>query len=231
MSTLLINIGNTNSQVSSADLSTLSVVPTLELHSYLVDRVTSLSKLYIASVHRKASNQLKSLNCTVEFLTHKHLSVDFSKVKPETIGADRLANIAAVPVAQKNTLVIDCGTCVTGELVSEASVFEGGFIMPGRALSRQALNSFTSQLPIVDLSTSYQLLGTTTEESIQVGVDSMSALALQSYIDRLKQTFSTLNIILTGGDSAYYAESIEPEVSIDQELTLKGLRSVFIDKS
>ena len=231
MADLLINIGNTNSQVSSVDLSSLITVPTSELYSYLSEEVSASSKLYIASVHKETSSQLSNLNCSLEFLTHENLSVDFSKVDPSTIGADRLANIAAVSSLKKHSLILDCGTCVTAEFVSQPSVFEGGFIMPGRSLSRQALNTFTSQLPITELSTKSKLLGTTTEESIQVGVDTMGALAVQSYIEKMKQRYSGLNIILTGGDAAFYAENLDFEVSIDQELTLKGLRSVFIDKS
>jgi type III pantothenate kinase len=101
--------------------------------------------------------------------------------------------------------------------------------MPGRNLSRKALNSFTSQLPEVPLSDHYILLGKNTQEAIQSGIDTMSGLALQKYTEELVKMYSDLKVVFTGGDAEFYKKFISCKYEEVELMTLKGLRTVFIN--
>ena len=71
---------------------------------------------------------------------------------PETLGTDRLA--AAVAgfhlFPGNNVLVINAGTCLTTDLVSEAGEYLGGTISPGLHMRLKSLHHFTGKLPLVD---------------------------------------------------------------------------------
>ena len=231
MSVFLVNIGNTHTQVCREDLSELQTLKSVDFVEYAQQSFREEDTLYIACVVKKLREPLEQLDLNVEFLNYSHLNINFSRVSPETIGADRLANIAAVVKLKQNILILDCGTCVTAEFISQCGSFDGGFIMPGRSLSRKALNSFTSQLPEVPLSDHYILLGKNTEEAIQSGVDSMSGLAIQKYTEELSKTYEEISVVLTGGDAPFYSKFISSKFNTEELLTLKGLQAVFCNKS
>ena len=230
MATYLVNIGNTNTQICFDDLGGLKNIPSQEFLQFASKEFNQGNKIFVATVVKDFLEELPKIKGEYQFLSYSHLDVDFSKVRADNIGADRLANIAAVSNQNKNVLILDCGTCITGELITSGRVFEGGFIMLGRKLSRKALNSFTSQLPIVPLSEDSDLLGKNTESAIQVGIDTMSGFALQKYVEELRSQYFDLDVVLTGGDADYFSEFISSNFNLEPLLTLKGLRSVFIDK-
>jgi type III pantothenate kinase len=178
------------------------------------------------------NEQLRSLLVhRFTFLTYKDLGyVQFSKAKAETIGGDRLANVAAIQNDGGNRIVIDCGTCITSEILNRDNEFLGGFIMPGRSLQRRALNLYTGQLPEVPLSSNPSMIGCDTPRAIQCGVDHLSVLALNAYLHEIEPLHLELKIYLTGGDASYYASQLERTVDIRPNLTLEGLREVFGSK-
>lgn len=230
MASYLVNIGNTHTQICFDDLSGLKNIPSQDFLQFASKEFKQKDKIFVATVVNDFLEELPKIKGEYQFLSYSHLDINFSKVKADTIGADRLANIAAVSKNKENVLILDCGTCITGELLTSECVFKGGFIMPGRNLSRKALNSFTSQLPIVPLSNKSKVLGKDTEGAIQVGVDTMSGFALQKYVEELNKSYSNLKVVLTGGDADYFSEFISSNFNLQPLLTLKGLRSIFIDK-
>ncbi|MBK6903040.1 MAG: type III pantothenate kinase [Saprospirales bacterium] len=67
------------------------------------------------------------------------------------MGKDRLA--AAVGAWSffpgKTCLVIDAGTCITSDVLSEDGIFKGGNISPGIDMRLKAMHTFTARLPLV----------------------------------------------------------------------------------
>jgi type III pantothenate kinase len=60
--------------------------------------------------------------------------------EPEKLGVDRwLAIVAAYNVAKTDCCVLNCGTTVTFDIVSEAGNHEGGYILPGLQLMKDSL--------------------------------------------------------------------------------------------
>ncbi|MBA3901755.1 MAG: type III pantothenate kinase, partial [Bacteroidetes bacterium] len=68
---------------------------------------------------------------------------------PETLGNDRLSSIAGAYAAYhgQNVLVIDAGTCIKCDFISEAGEYLGGSISPGIQMRYNALHTFTQKLP------------------------------------------------------------------------------------
>jgi type III pantothenate kinase len=73
---------------------------------------------------------------------------------PQTLGKDRLAAAvgATVLFPKKNCLFIDCGTCLTYNIVSAEGAFLGGNITPGVTMRLRAMHEFTARLPLVAIS-------------------------------------------------------------------------------
>ncbi|QDT39634.1 type III pantothenate kinase [Stratiformator vulcanicus] len=96
---------------------------------------------------------------------------------PARTGPDRLFNAVAANVLRpkaKPAIIIDAGTATTIDLVAADGAFEGGAILPGFALSAQALQSYTALLPLVasdDVTDSRpNPLGRNTRDAIRSGL-------------------------------------------------------------
>lgn len=225
MTKIYINIGNTHAVIATADLQILKRCLTADL----LDELQSIKAdaYYCACVVPKMKASLIGHfpERAFFFLEYKDLkNIDFSLVDPSTIGADRLANITAAETLcpKAEVLVVDCGTCVTGEILVNGE-FTGGFIHPGRQLQRKALHDFTGALPEVSLSENLpHAEGHNTEQAILSGVDRISYLGVQSYIIQLRFKYKGLKVIFTGGDANFYSSAVETPVII-ADLTLRGL--------
>lgn len=91
---------------------------------------------------------------------------------PLEVGADRIANAVAVTHLRpgSDALVIDIGTATTFDVITGARDYLGGVIMPGPAISVEALAGKTARLPEVEIQRPESALGRSTVESIQAGV-------------------------------------------------------------
>lgn len=70
--------------------------------------------------------------------------------KPETIGPDRLALVAAAVhfYPGKNNLVIALGSCITYNFVNQYHEFLGGGITPGMDMRFKSMHTNTAKLPL-----------------------------------------------------------------------------------
>ncbi len=80
-------------------------------------------------------------SCTLKIALHT----------PETLGADRLAGIvgASKLFPAKNVLVIDMGTCIKYDFLSQKREYAGGSISPGLNMRLKALHDYTERLPLL----------------------------------------------------------------------------------
>ena len=150
---------------------------------------------------------------------------------PATLGPDRIAAACGAwslhPGA--DTLVVDCGTCITLEFVSADGTYHGGAIMPGLGMNLHALHTFTAKLPLLDIATMQKapILGRSTEECILAGTLGATQMTVAAYMATLKGIAPSLKVVATGGD----AERIIPSESEGHEhvplLTLIGLNEIM----
>ncbi|WP_375436186.1 type III pantothenate kinase [uncultured Hymenobacter sp.] len=152
---------------------------------------------------------------------------------PHTLGADRLA--AAVGAAwrrpNQDTLVVDAGTAIKCDLVQGGHTFRGGSIAPGLQLRFRALHTFTGRLPLVELPTDLKapvpLTGDTTAAAIQSGVLNGAAAEVNGLIDRYREQFPELGVVLAGGDAAFFQPRLKGLIFAIPELVLIGLHRIL----
>jgi len=148
--------------------------------------------------------------------------------KPETIGADRLALAAFAVFFYKgqNNLVIALGSCITYNFINKYNSFNGGSISPGMEMRFKALNYYTAKLPVVKPDWNFPLIGYDTETNILSGVLQGMVCEIDGIIDAYKEKFGKFNVLLTGGDTANFAQHLKNKIFADPYLILKGLYAI-----
>lgn len=126
---------------------------------------------------------------------------------PERVGTDRLlAAAAAVQLKQdgRSAIVVDAGSAITCDYVSESGVYQGGAILAGFEMQWKALSRDTAQLPLVDAtSTSNELtpIGKSTVAAIRGGVGLGIVGAIRELINRISELApDEPQLFFTGGD-------------------------------
>ena len=148
--------------------------------------------------------------------------------KPETIGSDRLA-VAAAAVGfypGKNILAIGLGTCITYNFINKYREFLGGGISPGMDMRFKSLQTLTAKLPLVKENWNFPLIGYDTETNILSGVILGMAKEIDGFIDAYAEKYSNFNVLLTGGNSAYFASHLKKQIFADPNLIFKGLYAI-----
>ncbi|MGB8491257.1 MAG: type III pantothenate kinase [Bacteroidales bacterium] len=146
---------------------------------------------------------------------------------PETLGTDRIAAIAGAfhLFQEKNILVIDAGSAVTYDYLSD-NAFKGGNISPGLSMRFRALHHFTRRLPLVSTTEKVSAPGKNTLEAITAGVINGLIFEINEYIERFNAD-SSCEVIMTGGDSGYLRERIAHIVTYMPDLVLDGLNYIL----
>ncbi len=154
---------------------------------------------------------------------------------PAELGADRLVNaIAAYEKYGGPAIIVDFGTATTFDVVSAKGEYLGGIISPGLGISADALFSRAARLGRVDIKRPPKVIGTTTVTHIQSGLYYGYIGLVDGILARMIAEIGTdLNdpahpkIIATGGLARLIAEDSRYIETIDDMLTLDGLRLVF----
>lgn len=147
---------------------------------------------------------------------------------PETLGYDRIAVAVGANslYPSKNVLIIDAGTAITYDLVTSDSVYLGGAISPGISLRFSALNSHTANLPLLEKTGNYPLIGKSTNECILSGVLNGVIAEIDAYIDNVKNTYP-VETVLTGGDSNFLVDKLKNSIFVNQNLLTIGLNMIL----
>jgi len=155
---------------------------------------------------------------------------------PAELGADRLVNaIAAFERYGGPAIIVDFGTATTFDVVSSKGEYLGGIISPGLGISADALFSMAARLGRVDIKRPPKVIGTTTVTHIQSGlyygyiglVDGILERMIAEMRDDPRNGSQKPKILATGGLARLIAEDSRYISTIDDMLTLDGLRIVF----
>lgn len=150
--------------------------------------------------------------------------------KPETIGADRLALAAAAVHSYPgtNVLVIAMGSCITYNFINKYQQFIGGSISPGKNMRFRAMNEFTAALPPAQSNFYQPLIGYDTITNMQSGVMYGMAAEIEGIIEKYEQKYRNFNVVLTGGDTAYFATQLKYRIFADFNFLFKGLYALSL---
>lgn len=173
---------------------------------------------------------LENLDMKVHKLTHK-TKVPFQNnyATPETLGVDRIALIVAAVTQfpKQNVLVIDAGTCITYDFKTDKEIYLGGGISPGIQLRYKTLNLLTANLPLLEPKMPESYIGDSTETSIHSGVSVGVITEIDGIIERYKEQFEHLTVILTGGDTNFLAKRLKNTIFANSKFLLQGLNNVL----
>lgn len=149
---------------------------------------------------------------------------------PDTLGYDRIASaVGAFTICPgRNVLVIDAGTAITYDIVTDKGEFLGGNISPGLEVRFKALNRFTNRLPHMERPPEKPpLLGITTRGAIQSGVVNGLLFEMDGFIDAFSINHPKLQVVLTGGDAKYFVGKLKSSIFVDLNLNLIGLNRIL----
>ena len=158
-------------------------------------------------------------------LSNSNSKLQLDYPKPETIGADRLADAAgAVSRYGAPVLVMDFGTALTAAVVTSDRVWRGGVIAPGFPLMRDYLFERTAKLPRMKIGSGRApKIGRSTEEAMRFGALVGYRGMVREIVAELKKNFKTdFRLVATGGFAKWVLKDLDLPFVIDPTLTLYG---------
>ena len=176
----------------------------------------------IAKIRRKVQH-------FVEFTHETQIPINNLYESPKTLGLDRIAAVVGAwhLFKNENVLIIDAGTAVTYEFLDSENNYLGGNISPGLLTRFKSLNTFTKKLPLVNPKEDFQIIGKTTENAIQSGVQQGLIFEMESYIEHFEKEFSNLKVILTGGDCFFFDKKLKKTIFVVPNLIALGLNQIL----
>ncbi len=156
------------------------------------------------------------------------LGVGIDYPKPKSIGADRLANAAAVTALYGYpAIVVDFGTAVTFDIVSACRTYIGGVIAPGLEAMTNFLYQRTALLPKLSLKEPRRAIGKSTIEAMLSGAVFGYRGLVREILARIRaEQFprKKVYIVATGGYARLIAAQLPEIDAVRPHLTLEGLR-------
>ena len=153
------------------------------------------------------------------------------KVNLKQIGSDRLANSISVSKLNSNYIIIDFGTATTFDVIIKNNYY-GGIIAPGINLSIKSLKNNASLIPNFTLQKVRKVIGKNTLSALRSGFFWGYTGLINNIIKLIKiETKKNFKIIVTGGYSHLFNSSLDYKVSIDKDITIKGLIKIINKKN
>jgi type III pantothenate kinase len=146
---------------------------------------------------------------------------------PLEVGADRLVNaVAAYDRFDRACVVVDFGTGINFDAVSDAGEYLGGAIAPGLDVSLTALVERAARISRIDLGEPETAIGRSSRAAIQSGFVFGFAGLIDGVVRRMEEELGEVPLLATGGRAELMVPFTETIDDVDDMLTLKGLRLI-----
>jgi type III pantothenate kinase len=192
--------------------------------SIVSSTVPQLSEQWTAMAGQYLGHEM--LNVGPSIRTGMPIRID----NPREVGADRLVNaIAAYAHFASACVVVDFGTAITYDAVSDNGEYLGGIITPGMEISLDALYERAAKLPKVELAEPRSLIGKSTVDAIRSGIAFGFAGQVEGIVRRLRAELGPhTRVIATGGLAQVIVPFVRETIDeVDDLLTLTGLRLIW----
>lgn len=184
----------------------------------------------ITGIVKQAVEKITQKNCMVVgpgIKTGLKIVID----NPAQLGSDMaIGAVAALNQSNGPLALIDMGTATTVSVINDKNEFIGGMIMPGAAISMDALYDKTAQLPKIAFEPPKKKIGSNTIDCMKSGMIYGFAGSIDGLLDHIEEELKMpVTAIATGG----LAEVIVPhcrhkDIIIDDTLLLKGMRIIYL---
>ena len=188
-----------------------------------------IEKILFCSVVPKTFNIMKKLlykktnNKCYEVKSLNLKSLIKIKVDYKQVGSDRITNAISLMNNKNNFIILDFGTATTFDVLVQ-NTYYGGIIAPGVKLSLNSLSDKATLIPKINLKKITKVIGNNTISAVRSGFFWGYAGLIDNIIYLIKkETRKTFKIIITGGFSDLFKNSIKTKVSQNQDITIKGL--------
>ncbi|MFK7833643.1 MAG: type III pantothenate kinase [Winogradskyella sp.] len=235
---LIVDVGNTFVKFAIYSDANLIHKTSFELSDFekqykLIKRdFPKLKSGIISSVGRLSKKQIEIVDEDMNVLElSSKTKLPFKNLykTPNTLGVDRMALVSASvnQFLDKNVLIIDAGTCITYDFITDLNHYLGGAISPGIRLRYKALNNLTASLPLLDTEQPKNIIGNSTKTSIHSGVVIGVIKEIDGVIDQYREKYSDLTVILTGGDTKFLSNQLKNSIFANSNFLLEGLNFIL----
>lgn len=155
----------------------------------------------------------------------RHCGVINAYRDPSQLGADRWAAlIGARSLHSGACLVVTAGTATTIDVLDAEGVFQGGLILPGFDLMREALARGTARLPLAH--SRFEALPRSTDEAIVAGCLHAQAGAIERMYRQHIAVQPDAGCLISGGAARVLIPVLDVPLRQVDNLVLEGLRQV-----
>ena len=216
-------------QFSSADVERLFDL--YDISDSIISSVVNIEAAVVNTLHRRSQHFVLFDHNTPVPIVNRYDT-------PQTLGQDRLA--AAVGAKSlcpdENLLIIDAGSAVTYDFVSDKGEYMGGNIAPGLKMWFTMLQRMTKKLPLVEVEENelIPLFGKNTRDAIAAGVIRGIAYEVKGYMRTLSEKVPHFQTFLTGGNAPYILNNVRTsrtekrDIRVEKNLVLIGLNTILI---
>jgi type III pantothenate kinase len=149
---------------------------------------------------------------------------------PRDVGTDRVADVVGAVnlYGPPPLIVVDLGTALVFDAISEEGDYLGGALAPGIHIAAEALADRAAKLYPVELTRPASAIGKNTVSALQSGLLFGYVGLIEGMVERFRQELGGgARVVATGG----WAELIARETAVidvvDPDLTLHGLRLIY----
>ena len=196
---------------------------------YLVKDFKSIEKVLFCSVVPKSFNLIKrflskkSKKRCYEVKDLKLRSLINIKVNFKQVGSDRLTNAISVLNKKDNFIILDLGTATTFDIITQ-NIYRGGIIAPGIRISLNTLSDKATLIPKINLKQIKKVIGVDTISAVRSGFFWGYAGLIDNIVYLIKkETRKSFKLVITGGFSDLFKNSIKSKVTQNKNITIQGL--------
>ena len=180
----------------------------------VVPKSYSLIKKFLYKKIRKKCYEVKDL----KLRSLMNIDVNYKQV-----GSDRLTNAIGLLNYKDNFIILDFGTATTFDVITKKS-YKGGVIAPGIKISLNTLSDKATLIPKIKLKKIKDIIGIDTISAVRSGFFWGYAGLIDNIFNLIKkETRKSFKLVITGGFSDLFKNSIKSKVVQDKDITVKGL--------